>query len=172
MDLSQLLPWRALDPVLVDEAADLGGSLVQEPVPSPDEEEEVAQVSAEGGSSGGARDILGCLGQASLKLREDLRLEQDLLEVEEARGRGAPFTPEEVEVALRALAVEVSSVGAEILLLPVFPAGLAARHVRPHVDGEVVGAGEEGSVEPVLEAEGEALVPEEVQQVREGRVVL
>ena len=59
---------------------------------------------------------------------------------------------------------------AEIFLLPVLSASLAARHVRPH--GGEVGACEEGSVEPVLEAEGEALVPEEVQQVREGRVVL
>ena len=124
------------------------------------------------GSSGGARDILGCLGQASLKLREDLRLEQDLLEVEVARGRGAPFTPEGVEVALRALAVEVPGVGAEILILPVLRAGFTAWHIRPHVDGEVVGAGEEGSVEPVLEAKGEALVPEEVQQEREGGMIL
>merc|ERR1711867_282316 len=107
-----------------------GGSLIQEPVTSPDEVEEVAQVSAEVGSSGGVRDILGCLGEASLKLREDLRLEQDLLEVEVARGRGAPFTPEEVEVALRTLAVEVPGAVGEILFQPVLPSVVAVWHIR------------------------------------------
>ena len=121
---------------------------------------------------GGVRDILGCLREASLKLREDLRLEQDLLEVEVAGGRGTPLTPEEVEVAHRAVAAEVSSVVGEILIHPVLPPVVAVRHVRPHVDGEVVGACEVGGVEPVLVTQGEALVPEEVQQEREARVVL
>merc|ERR1711867_237535 len=75
-----------------------GGSLIQEPVTSPDEVEEVAQVSAEVGSRGGVRDILGCLGQASLKLRDDLQLEQDLLEVQVARGGGPHSLPRKLRL--------------------------------------------------------------------------
>ena len=60
----------------------------------------------------------------------------------------------------------------EILIQPALPSEVAVGHVSPHVDGEVGGAREVGSAEPLLVTEGEALVPKEVQQEREARVVL
>ena len=54
----------------------------------------------------------------------------------------------------------------------VLPVGLAPRHVSPHVDVEDVAAREVGHVELLLVAKGIALVPEEVQEVGEARMVL
>ena len=48
---------------------------------------------------------------------------------------------------------------------PVLPAHQIARHIRPHVQVEVVAAQAEGKIELLLVAEGEAPVPEQLYEL-------
>ena len=75
---------------------------------------------------------------------------------------GSPLGAQEVQGSLNVLAG--GRVVAEDLVLAhsVLPTRRAARHVRPHVQVEVVAAQVEGEIELLLVAEGEALIPEQL----------
>ena len=84
--------------------------------------------------------------------REDVGLEDSLLDVEEAGGGRSPLRAQEVQGILSTLAGSSPGVGAEVLLHPVLPVGLTAWHVRPHVEGEDVPSSKVGQVELLLVA--------------------
>ena len=73
------------------------------------------KVGAEVGASGGISHCLGSLWEASVKHGKDFRFEECLLEVEEAGGGRSPLTPQKVQGSLCTLAVDVVSVGAQVL---------------------------------------------------------
>ena len=92
----------------------------------------------------------GSLGEASVKHSKQLRPVDSLGDVEQAGGGGSPLGAQEVQGSLSALAG--GRVVAEDLVLahPVLPTRQVARHVRPHVQVEVVAAQVEGEVELLL----------------------
>ena len=101
--------------LLVDEAGDLSCSFLKVSPSHLDEVEEIAEVGAEKGASGGTGHCLSSLREASVEHVEDLGFEEGLLEIEEAcRGR-SPLTPQEVQGSLHALAVNLASAGAQVL---------------------------------------------------------
>ena len=75
-------------------------------------------------------------------------------------------------MVLRKAPVDLASAGAQVLCHQELPMCLAAGHVRPHGDVEVITACSIGQVELLLVAQGVSLVPEKVQKVGESGVVL
>ena len=110
--------------------------------------------------------------EASVEHGEDLRLVDGLCEVEEAVGGRSPLRAKEVQGAFRTLAGGRVVAEALVLTHPVLPARQVARHVRPHVQVDVVDAQVEGEIELLLVAEGKARVPEQLHELGEAGVVL